>query len=574
MGTAAYTISDYLMDRLAELGVDRVFGVPGDFTLGLLDHVVAHRDLTWTGCANELNAGYAADGYARMRGLGALMTTFGVGELSAINAVAGSYAEHVPVVHIVGSPTTAAQSARRMVHHSLGDGDFGRFARMHEQITCASAELAAASATTEIDRVLTAVRDGSRPGYLLLPADVGEAPADPPAGPLPAPRSITDPAALAGFAEAATRLLDSAGTAGNVAVLAGVLVHRFGAAQQLADLLAASPLPHATTLWGKSVVDESSPLYLGVYAGAASAPQVASALEGAGAVIAAGVQFTDLNSGFFTDALPRERTIELSPDAARVGAAAFGPLAIGDALGELARLARTRLVVDPRAPLARSGSPEAAVRREPSPAGTQGEAPLSQELLWSAVAAHLRPGDIVLADQGTSFYGMAMHRLPGGVTFLGQPLWASIGYTLPALLGASLASPGRRAVLLIGDGAAQTTVQELSTVLRLDLAVTVVVVDNDGYTVERAIHGADEPYNDIARWDWTALPAAFAPGGNGAAHRAATAQQLAAALEAAAAATGLSLIQAVVPRMDVPDLLTTLARAASAANSARAAASG
>ena len=136
-----YTVGDYLRHRLAEAGVDRVFGVPGDYTLTLLDYLTGQPDMAWTGCANELNAGYAADGYARMRGIGALCTTFGVGELSAINAVAGSFAEHVPVVHIVGSPPLGTQAAARIVHHSLGDGVFTHFAEMHEKITCAQAAL-------------------------------------------------------------------------------------------------------------------------------------------------------------------------------------------------------------------------------------------------------------------------------------------------------------------------------------------------------------------------------------------------------------------------------------------------
>lgn len=182
--------------------------------------------------------------------------------------------------------------------------------------------------------------------------------------------------------------------------------------------------------------------------------------------------------------------------------------------------------------------------------------PLSQAVLWQEVADRLRAGDIVLADQGTSFYGMAPHPIPSGVSFVGQPLWASIGYTLPALIGACTAAPGRRGVLLVGDGAAQMTATELSTVLRLELPVVVLVVDNDGYTVERAIHGPDEPYNDITQWDWTALPAAFgAPGA--AAMRVTTAGELRAAL---AGPPGFTLVQAVVPRDDVPDLLGTLTR--------------
>ncbi len=159
-----YTVGDYLLDRLAELGVTEVFGVPGDFNLEFLDHVESHETLRWVGNANELNAGYAADGYGRLRGMSALVTTFGVGELSALNAVAGSYAEHVPVVHIVGAPSKDAQAARRLVHHSLGDGDFEHFLRMSREITCAQANLTPATATLEIDRVLMEVRQQRRPG--------------------------------------------------------------------------------------------------------------------------------------------------------------------------------------------------------------------------------------------------------------------------------------------------------------------------------------------------------------------------------------------------------------------------
>jgi alpha-keto-acid decarboxylase len=562
-----YTVSDYLLDRLAELGVDRVFGVPGDYTLGLLDHVVGHERLTWTGCANELNAGYAADGYGRLRGLAALITTFGVGELSAINAVTGSFAEYVPVVHIVGAPSTGTQAAHRIVHHSLGDGVFTHFLDMHASITCARAALTAANATAEIDRVLSTVRDERLPGYLLLPADVGDTPVEPPAAPLPPAVDVTDPEALDAFAEAAGRLLDAADGLDEMSVLAGLLVHRLGAMPQLRRLLAAGSLRHASSLWAKSVVDESHPRYLGIYAGAASEPPVRRAIEDAAVLVVAGVQFTDLNSGFFTHRLPRARTIELAASMASVGAAMFAPVALPAALERLTALVEQR----------RGARPPAHHPRPPAAppdglAPPTDDSPLTQAGLWRTVADHLRPGDIVLADQGTAFYGMGTRRLPHDVTFLGQPLWASIGYTLPALLGACTASPGRRGVLLIGDGAAQMTIQELSTVLAARLHAVVVVVDNDGYTIERAIRGPDQPYNDIARWDWTRLPAVLGPEHRARTQRACTVAELEAALaEAERAAGGLTLIQAVVPRLDVPELVSTLARAASSANAHSAA---
>jgi TPP-dependent 2-oxoacid decarboxylase len=554
-----YTISDYLLERLVELGVGHVFGVPGDYTLSFLDHVIAQPGLSWIGCTNELNAGYAADGYGRMRGIAALTTTFGVGELSAINASAGSFAEHVPVVHIVGAPSSGTQAANRIVHHSLGDGVFSYFLEMHSEITCARAALSASNALTEIDRVLVAVRDERLPGYLLLPADVGELPALPPRQRLAPPVPTTDPVALDGFIHAATRLMSTADTVAGVSVLAGVLAHRVGAAGALTDLLAAGPVRYATSLWGKSVVGEDSPRYVGIYAGAASEPPARAAVESATVLIVAGVQFTDLNSGFFTHQLDRTRTVELGAAVASVGAASFAPVAMADALRELAIIVRAHHGGAQAAPPTPTRVPTPSPRAVP-------ETELTQQLLWPTVAACLEPGDIVLADQGTSFYGMATHRLPEGVTFIGQPLWASIGYTLPALLGACLAT-GRRGVLLIGDGAAQMTVQELSTILRLGLSPLIILVDNDGYTVERAIHGPDEIYNDIARWDWTTLPAVFAPQRRSRTARVTTLGQLRAGLAAAAdSPDALTLLQAVVPRLDVPDLLSSIARAAGGAN--------
>ncbi|HTY97150.1 MAG TPA: thiamine pyrophosphate-binding protein [Solirubrobacteraceae bacterium] len=571
-----YTVGDYLAARLAEAGVNHVFGVPGDYTLALLDHVIASSSLRWVGCTNELNAGYACDGYARIRGIGALMTTFGVGELSAVNAVAGSYAEHVPVVHIVGSPASGTQAAHRIVHHSLGDGVFTHFLEMHQPITCARAALTPDNAVSEIDRVLTTVRGEHLPGYILLPADVAGAPARPPGAALPVPSGATDRVSLDGFVAAARRLIESAAGVQDVRVLGGLLVHRLGAIAELEALLRAGPLVHATSLWGKSLVDESDPWFAGVYVGAASDEEARRAVEDAPVLILAGVQFTDLNSGFFTQQITRTRTIEIGGASSSVGAALFGPIALPAALAALIPLIEE---MARRAP-GSAGSPRArpGVPRDPREGASQEPpdgAPLTQTSLWDTVAAFLRPHNVVLADQGCSFYGAATHRLPGDVIFIGQPLWASIGYTLPALLGACLARPASRGVLLIGDGAAQMTVQELSTVVREGIAPLVVVVDNDGYTVERAIHGPDQPYNDIARWDWTSALSTFAPGHACLSARVGSVAELRAALaEAESRPQRPAIIQAVVPRLDVPPLLAALARAAASANARRSGANG
>lgn len=551
----AFTLTDYLLERLRELGADRVFGVPGDFTLSMLDHIGRDGRLQWVGCANELGAGYAADGYARVRGIGVLCTTFGVGELSAINAIAGSFAEYVPVVHVVGAPSRAVQAARNCTHHSLGTGDFGVFERMAREVVCAHATLDEHDACAEIDRVLRTVMSQRRPGYIVMPSDLADLPVRAPQAPLARSSDTTDPDALRQFSRDARALLQQASS---VSLLADVLVQRMGAEPNLHSLIDAGDIPHATLLSGRRVVNEEHPAYLGTYNGAASEPAVRAAIEEAEVLIKAGVRFTDLTSGFFSQHLAIDRLIDIGPHASSVAGRQYGPIELADALDAL-----HAIFVD-RAPLPRTERHRVARHRHDE---AHASAALSQSTLWQTVSEALRPGDLLIAEQGTSFYGLGAHRLPDDVLFIGQPLWASIGYTLPALLGASLAAPRRRPVLLIGDGSAQLTIAELGTMIRQHVNAIIVVVNNDGYTVERAIHGADAAYNDIARWDWTALPAALGKGRASFSARASTPAELRDAL-ACARASGdrLSLIEAIVPGMDVPPLLRELGKAAGAVN--------
>jgi alpha-keto-acid decarboxylase len=554
-----YTVGDYLLDRLAELGVSEIFGVPGDYNLAFLDHIVAHRAIRWVGCANELNAGYAADGYGRLSGMAALVTTFGVGELSAANAIAGSYAEHVPVVHIVGGPTKDAQGTRRALHHSLGDGDFEHFLRISREITCAQANLMPATACREIDRVLSEVREHKLPGYILLSSDVARFPTEPPVPPLPRYTGGTSPRARSMFVDAATKLIAD----NQLTVLADLLVHRLQAVKELEGLLAADVVPYATLMWGKSLLDESSPNYLGIYAGAASAASVRAAVEDAPVLVTAGVVFTDMVSGFFSQRIDTTRTIDIGQYQSTVADQVFAPLEMGAALEALAQILTQRPITSP---------PVAAPAAQTPPQGAETPArdrPLTQQMLWDRLCEALTPGNVVLADQGTSFYGMADHRLPHGVTFIGQPLWGSIGYTLPAAVGAGVADRGRRTVLLIGDGAAQLTIQELGTFFREGLSPVIVVVNNDGYTVERAIHGPQAPYNDIVGWSWTDLPRALGVA-NHVAFRAENYGELDDAFTAAAQRQDrMVLVEAVLPQLEIPTLLGKLVQPLSPEASAR-----
>lgn len=489
-----YTVSDYLLDRLNELGLRDLFGVPGDFNLQFLDHVIEHEGIAWVGNANELNAGYAADGYARVNGIGALVTTYGVGELSAINATAGSYAEHVPVLHIVGAPSKDAQAAHLTMHHTLGDGDFTHFIRMASEVSCTVADLEHATAVSEIDRVLREIMIHKRPGYILLATDVARVEVDPPAAPLNVPAKLSSPGARESFRKDLTTLLAGKKTT----VLADLLVHRMGAQNNLTEMLDATGLPYATLMWGKTLVDESKPEFAGIYAGVVSNERTKKAVEDAEILICAGVTFTDTTTAGFSQNLP-EHTVFLDAQTSRIGRKIYAPLTLDTSL-DIVREVALEVGALPQ---------DLLPWEEEDHADVDMDASLTQDVLWSLLSRELTPGNIVVADQGTSFFGMASRRFPERSMFIGQPLWGSIGYTLPAMMGAAIADRDARGVLLIGDGSAQLTVQELGTMLEQKINPVVVLINNDGYTVERAIHGATQPYNDIRTYNWQLLPAAL-----------------------------------------------------------------
>ena len=544
-----YSVADYLLDRLAGCGVGHLFGVPGDYNLQFLDHVIEHPNVCWVGCANELNAAYAADGYARVSGVGALLTTFGVGELSAINGIAGSYAEYVPVLHIVGAPCRGAQRRGELMHHTLGDGDFQHFYRMQQAVTTASAVLDEQNACYEIDRVLRAMLIERRPGYLMLPADVAKQPATPPNDILIVPLSEPESSVAEAFRyHARERLLDSP----RVALLADFLALRFGLQPVLQRWMAETPMAHATLLMGKGLFDERHPAFVGTYSAGASSDYVRLAIEDADTIFCVGTQFVDTLTAGFTQQLPQERTIEVQPHASRIGTSWFN-IPMEQAVTTLRELCLE---------MSFSLPPE-----RPSVARIQVEkGPLTQENFWHTVQQYLAPNDIILVDQGTAAFGAAALSLPCGAEVLVQPLWGSIGYALPAAFGAQTACPDRRVILIIGDGAAQLTIQELGSMLRDGQSPVILLLNNDGYTVERAIHGANQRYNDIAAWSWTLVPQAFSRECQAECWRVTQAVKLEEVLARLSHPQRLSLIEVVLPKADLPELLRTVTRALESRN--------
>jgi indolepyruvate decarboxylase len=248
------TVIQHVLSRLRDIGISDVFGVPGDFSFPVNDALCAEPGLRWIGCCNELNAAYAADGHARVKGIGAVCTTYGVGELSALNAIAGADAEHLPVFHLVGMPNMPVQAARAVMHHTLGNGEFDLFRRMSEPVVCANAVLTPQNVAHETERLIYEALYHRRPVYMAFPADLANQPVVGTAQPIAAAQS--DPTALEEVLEA---ILAALARARSACLLPGFMLARGGLQGAMQAVVTASGLPFATMFLDKSVLDESQP---------------------------------------------------------------------------------------------------------------------------------------------------------------------------------------------------------------------------------------------------------------------------------------------------------------------------
>lgn len=485
-----YNVGCYLIDRLAEIGVDHLFGVPGDYNLRFLDDVEAADNIEWVGCANELNSAYAADGYARVRRVGALLTTYGVGELSALNGVAGAAAERLPVIHVVGGPNVADMNGRKMMHHSLGDGVFDHFSRMSGELSCAEATLFPENAEQEIDRVITEVLYHKMPGYLMIPKDVFTLPAKAPAAPLKPRAAEFSEESFKAFKAAAEELLKAAK---KPAALVGFLCDRYNCNAPAEKMVNEGNFPFAHMLLGKGALDEQSSKYIGCYFGSTCQDSVRKTIEDADALVMLGVKFHDFGTGYFSQKIDAKRTIDIQPFATRIGDALFQQIPMQKAIEAVTELALQHNAQWPKS------------HPKPPPFDDAPSDKWCAHHFWSEVQQGLAPGDIIICDQGTSSAAGAGLVLPSKATFLVQCLWGSIGYSIPAAFGAQMADKSRRVILSVGDGSAQLTLQEWGSFLRHDLHPLVFLINNDGYVIERVIHGWNAVYNDIAPYNWTAL---------------------------------------------------------------------
>jgi indolepyruvate decarboxylase len=489
------TVADYLVRRLREHGVEHVFGVPGDFVLTLFEHLENATDITLVNTCDEQGAGFAADAYARLRGLGVVCVTYGVGALKIANSTAQAYAEEVPVVVISGAPSRTQRASDHLLHHVIKG--FDNQHRVFEHLTVATAVIDdTATACREIDRAIDAALLYKRPVYIELPRDLTLAEVDP--GLAPA-RPISPRRDEATLAAAVTDAIAQLRASTQPAVFVGLEAVRFELLDQVRELIERHAFPAFVMPLSKSAISEQHPCFGGVYGGAMSRSEVREFVESADCLFMIGSLMTDLDLGGNTAHLATERTILVSRDRVRIAHRTYENVQLEDFLQALLQ----------------ADLPDFSPVMKPVQVGSTAWVPQPQTAvtvsrLFERLGTFLDESTIVIADPGDATFGALDLPVRQSYEFLANAFYASLGFAVPASIGAQLAMPNRRPLVLVGDGAFQMTGVELSTSLRYGLNPIVVILNNRGYLTERLLIDGD--FNDILPWRYDRLPEVFGAG--------------------------------------------------------------
>ena len=489
---SATGIGSYLIYALKQAGVNHVFGVPGDYILAFYD-LLSKSDIQLVGTTREDTAAFAADGYARNRGIGALAVTYGVGALNTVNAIAGAYAESSPVVVISGAPGVKEQRDDPLLHHRFGPFTYQR--EIFQRITANAVVLDdPVIAFRQIDQALRIAREQSRPVYLELPRDRVHT-----AGMiLPKTENTpvsSDPEALD---EAVVETLQRMQQATKPLIVAGVELHRRGLKDVLKQLVKNTGLPIAATLTGKSVFSECHKQYLGIYEGAMSSPVARQYVEQADLILMLGLTLNDVDTGIYSARLDPNLMVRASKGEVLISHHRYPNIALADFVTALAN----------KAPGCSHNFPPLAnkpVLQDFPQSGTKIRIVRLIERLNQALGPTLS----VVCDTGDCLFASIELCLPENSNFYASAFYTSMGFAVPAALGSQLSDPKQRALILVGDGAFQMTGTELSTHARFGLAPIVIVFNNHGYSTERFI--MEGPFNDISEWRFDKLGQVFGP---------------------------------------------------------------
>jgi TPP-dependent 2-oxoacid decarboxylase len=538
--TEPTTIASHLARRFRELGVECGFGIVGDFALKMFSALDA-EGFPILVTTDEQGAGFAADACARLKGFGVVAVTYGAGGLKVANAAANAWAEQVPMLILSGAPGVVERKGDPNLHHKVKD--FGTQVRVFEELTCAQAVLTTGdTATNEIDRVLLEMLSQQRPGYIEVPRDLIGAIVDPPDFEFTPELPPVDQAALqVALAEVINALRES----DRVAIHAGAMVNRRGVSDALFSLATTAGIPVATSSLARGVFPERHELGLGMYLGALTPLPVRERVEGADLVLSLGVLQTDLTLGGFTAHIDRRKAIWCSDTDVTVGFHTYNNVPLWAFLPALAQAVNSESV---------TLDPDTLPGHEDFQAT---DAALTVERTVHAINAHLDERHGILLDPGEALFSSVDMRVPTWA--LGSAYYATMGYAVPAALGAGKADPDRRPFVIVGDGAFVMTALEAASCAFHGVPAIILVLDNSGYGTQRPM--MDGPFNDIAQMAPEKLVEVF---GTGQGWKVDTEAELDTALTQAIATDHLCIIRAVLPKYGRSSALSRLGEALAA----------
>lgn len=534
------SVGGYLAKRLEQVGIKHYFGVPGDYNLILLDELIKNKNLQFIGCCNELNAGYAADGYSRANGIAALVVTFSVGGLSALNAVAGAYSEDLPIVVISGGPNTNSEPENQLLHHTLGEIRYSYQRDIYSEVTNEAVIIKhIADAPYHIDTAIQTSLEKQKPVYIEIPCNIAGLQIHEPQLFEFTKNTKSNPEALSEAVESTATILNSAP---KPILVAGVKLRPWEAFDSFKTLAEKSGYAVATMPNAKWYFPEDHPNYIGTYWGPVSSPGTAEIVESANAYLFAGPTFTDYTTTGYSSLINHSKLIHVGPDYVKLPNKTYNNVFINEFLKELSNVISYN-----------DASLVAYNRIRPDYSKTNklnSNEILTTKKLFKMVQDILDSNSAVIAETGDSWFNGMNLVLPNDCKFEIQMQYGSIGWSVGATLGYQLATtPQRRIISLIGDGSFQLTAQEISTLIRYNLNPIIFLINNGGYTIEVEIH--DGPYNNIQNWNYADLVNVFnGESGNGISFKVNTEGELQKAINKSLKHNGLSLIEVIIDRDD------------------------
>lgn len=491
-------IGDYILKRLKELNIKHIIGEPGDFNLEFLEQISEDDEIEFIGMSNELNAAFAADGYANENGISALMTTYSVGDLNALGGIAGSVAEHRPIIIISGTPPLFAMRERKMTHHTLADGDYENVRRAMNEFVDDSVLITHENARYEIDRLIERAVTYSKSVNIELPSNIAylDIEIEEDLKPIEKKKTKSDEERLEAAAKKIAQRFENAK---NPVVLIDEAVDRYDVADKVLELIEKAQVPFAALATAKAYYNESHPLYLGIYQGDESDEGVQEKVENSDFLISIEPVFMQANNGEFTAKLPEDAII-INADYTKVGEEIFEAVYVSD----LVELGLKNIPQREKI--------ESVNNTKQKEYNFEADKLIMQEDFYAQIARYFKENDVVYGETGTASHGLTEIKIPDGVKLVRSQIWGSIGAMLPMQMGGMLASPEKRHILLMGDGSFQVSAQALSRMIYNKQNPIIFLIDNDGYTIERYIMGMKRDYNDIPKWDYSLLPQAFSKG--------------------------------------------------------------